>query len=238
VNDDELGDALRQALAPPPVRPDPWSGQKLRERARLRKETRRRRGNAMASVVVMVTLVGGFFGLLRPPSGQDGQDDQATGTGTGTGTATATTPAELRLGPGPLDQPLEIRPTVGGLTSPSCPAGGPPAGGLEVTASGRCVVLGPPLVLVGEVVDLDLDATDVGPGWQLVFQLRPVDAAVLHRWAAGDENRLVGLTVAGRPVGTVLSGTGLGVVVGSRDTVRANFNGRADAEAVVRQLRR
>jgi hypothetical protein len=44
--------------------------------------------------------------------------------------------------------------------------------------------------------------------------------------------------VAGRPVGTVLAGTSLGVVVGSRDTVRATSAERADAKAVVRQLRR
>lgn len=116
MNDDQLGDALRQALAPPPVRPDPWSGQKLRDRARLRQEARRRRGSALASVVVVLALFGGFFGLLGRPTGSDNQGAGDAAAPSGSATGTATRPALLGV---PLSLAmLTARPDDGDVTDP------------------------------------------------------------------------------------------------------------------------
>lgn len=103
MSDDDLGAALRQALAPPPLRPDPWAGQKLRERARLRDQVRRRRTSATASVVLVLALLGGFFALGAWPTGSN---DEATGGG-----ASDSRPADTAIpasGPALLGVPLSL----------------------------------------------------------------------------------------------------------------------------------
>lgn len=100
MNDDEIGAALRQALAPPPVTADRWSGQKVRARVRRRREVRARRLGAVASVVVVLALVGGFFGLVTRWGG--GDDDSTGGGGSGGGGAvdlSASTGAALLAAP-------------------------------------------------------------------------------------------------------------------------------------------
>jgi hypothetical protein len=112
VTDDDLPTTLRRALAPPPLRPDPWSGQKLRTRARQRKEARNRRLNALASVVVVLGLLGGIVGVI---GGSTGGSDDSGGGGAGdsagpTGAALLGTPLSFAV--------LTLSPTDGAATDP------------------------------------------------------------------------------------------------------------------------
>ena len=314
---DELGTALRDALAAPDVTADRWAGQVLRRRAALRRERRARRLSALSAAAMVILLVGGFAALLRPAGGGGGTPGPLRSTGPAVlgvpltvqlggdaspfltvrevtaltvvdrelmvsltepdaktiaavtsvsvgrsvifragdvtiGPVTLLGPldsplsvptttdagavsllvaldpepvdaAAVRVGPGPLDLPLELR-GVRELTGPPCS----PAG--TVALADRCVLLGRTYVRVTQVADLRMGPGLASPGDPVSVTLRLMPADVAKLPSPGTAGLFV-YTAGGVPVGQVLA-----AVPGS--PLSFAFRDAAEASLFVARLRR
>lgn len=186
MNDDQLGAALRDALAAPEVSADRWAGQRLRRRVRDRRDARRGALAAVSVVVVAVLALGGVVGLLRSGGGSS---DAAGGGGAGEGLAAVAAV--------PLPSPLvisEVRLRGGGLC-------GWARGVVDTGGAAECVPIGDPVVTIREVAGLRLvtQADGVPRGVQL--DLLPEDLAALQEYGRHHAYTTVGYAVDGKVLG-------------------------------------
>ena len=210
MNDEQLGVALRDALAAPELTADRYAGQRLRHRVRARQDARRGALTSVSFAVVAVLLIGGFVGLFRPSGGGDDSAD-----GGGSGDAGGVTALENDSGGGPqtsatarttagryggrLRTPVQVVEAV--RVEAACPDLTKVRALPRSSPASGCVVIGEPVVTIRTVTAMRLVPPGAGQSRPVLqLDLVPADAAAFFAYTSSHVSGTIAFVIAGTAV--------------------------------------